>query len=417
MLQITPALEAARAEAREADLATLDMSRPERFVNSTHWPFFDRMRAEDPVHYCPDSEFGPYWSITRWADIMKVETNHRVFSSQPTIFIGNPPDDFQPQSFITSDEPRHSKWRKPVMPGVGPHRLEDIEALIRSHAIEILDGLPRNEDFNWVEHVSIELTTRMLATLFDFPFEERHLLPYWSDVITATPLAGAAKMEEEERRDIMRDFVGRFSQMFMERQAAEPRFDFISLMAHHDDTRDLVKDPFTMMGNLSLLIVGGNDTTRNSISGGLLALNQFPEQYDKLRADPSVIPNMVKEIVRYQTPLSYMRRTALEDCEVGGKMIRKGDKVVMWYISANRDEEKFDNAYDFDIERANAKSHMSFGFGIHRCMGNHVAEMQLRILWEEILNRFDKIEVVGEPKRSHSNFVMGIEDLPVRIAA
>ena len=188
-------------------------------------------------------------------------------------------------------------------------------------------------------------------------------------------------------------------------------------MAHHDDTRDLVKDPFTMMGNLSLLIVGGNDTTRNSISGGLLALNQFPEQYDKLRADPSVIPNMVKEIVRYQTPLSYMRRTALEDCEVGGKMIRKGDKVVMWYISANRDEEKFDNAYDFDIERANAKSHMSFGFGIHRCMGNHVAEMQLRILWEEILNRFDKIEVVGEPKRSHSNFVMGIEDLPVRIAA
>ena len=417
MLTRTPALEAARAQAAETPLEDYDLSRPELFQQNVHWPYFDRLRTEDPVHYCRDSEYGPYWSVTKWADIMTVETNHRVFSSEPTIFIGDPDEDFRPQSFITSDEPRHSKWRKPVMPGVGPHRLDDIESLIRRHAVEILDDLPRGEDFNWVEHVSIELTTRMLATLFDFPFEERHLLPYWSDVITATPLAGAAKMDEEERRGIMRTFVERFSQMFMQRQAEDPRFDFISLMAHHDDTRDLIKDPFTMMGNLSLLIVGGNDTTRNSISGGVLALNQFPEQYDRLRADPSVIPNMVKEIVRYQTPLSYMRRTALEDFELGGKTIKAGDKVIMWYVSGNRDEDKFDNAYDFDITRANARSHISFGFGIHRCMGNHVAEMQLRILWEEILKRFERIEVVGPEKRVSSNFVMGIEELPVRIAA
>ncbi len=417
MLQNTPALEAARVEALQTPLEDFDMSKPERFQSSTHWPFFDRMRAEDPVHYCRDSDYGPYWSVTKWSDIMTVETNHRVFSSQPTIFIGDPFTDFQPQSFITSDEPRHSKWRKPVMPGVGPHRLDEIEALIRSRVGVILDELPRNEEFNWVEKVSVELTTQMLATLFDFPFEDRHLLPYWSDIVTATPLAGAAKMDEEERRKILMEIVATFTEMWRERAAAEQKFDFISLMAHHDDTKDIVDDPFTMLGNLSLLIVGGNDTTRNSISGGVLALNQFPDQYDRLRADPSIIPNMVKEIVRYQTPLSYMRRTALDDFEVGGKAIKKGDKVVMWYISGNRDEEKFDNAYDFDIGRANAKSHISFGFGVHRCMGNHVAEMQLRILWEEILQRFDKIEVVGPEKRVSSNFVMGIEELPVRIAA
>jgi cytochrome P450 len=176
-------------------------------------------------------------------------------------------------------------------------------------------------------------------------------------------------------------------------------------------------DPMEFLGNLLLLIVGGNDTTRNSISGGVLALNQFPEEYDKLRRDSSLIPNMVSEIIRWQTPLAHMRRRAMVDTELGGQQIKAGDKVVMWYFSGNRDESVFEDANRLIIDRENARQHLSFGFGIHRCMGNRMAEMQLRILWEEIQKRFERIEVVGEPERSLSTFVKGYTRLDVKLHA
>ena len=414
MLDLT-ALELARKEAAETPLDKIDMSRPERFPAQTHWPFFDRLRKEAPVHYCADSEFGPYWSVTRWQDIMTVETTHQVFSNKLGIFIGDRFEDFTPRSFITTDEPLHSTWRKPVMPGVGGDRLRELEEIIRERVGVILDDLPRDEEFNWVEKVSIELTTQMLATLFDFPWDERHLLTYWSDIATATPQVGAATVSHEERIRILTECVEYFTRLWAERAKAEPRFDFLSLLAHHPDTKDMHKEPMDLLGNLMLLIVGGNDTTRNSISGGLLALSEHPDQLEAMRADPSLIPGAVSEIIRWQTPLAYMRRTAFQDFELGGQQIRENDKVVMWYVSANRDDAKFDDPYTFDITRKNARSHMSFGFGIHRCMGNHMAEMQLRILWEEILKRFDRIEITGPAERVTSNFVMGIARLPVVI--
>ena len=395
-------------------LDRIDPSHAELYTSGMQHAYFRRLRQEDPVHYCAESPFGPYWSITTFNDIMMVDSNHAVFSSKPTIVIGDMPPGEDPPMFIAMDPPRHDVQRKAVTPAVAPARLADLEAVIRRNACEILDGLPLNETFNWVERVSKELTTRMLAVLFDVPFEDRHLLPYWSDVTTTTETVGIA-VDMDERQRVLMECLDYFTRMWRAKADKPATFDFISLFAHNPQTRGMVDNPVELLGNLMLLIVGGNDTTRNSISGGVLALNQYPDEYAKLRADPSLIPNMTPEIIRWQTPLAHMRRNALSDFELHGKTIRKGDKVVMWYVSGNRDETVIERPDDFIIDRPRSRHHLSFGFGIHRCMGNRVAEMQLRILWEEIMKRFPRIDVVGEPERLTSNFVLGITKLPVRI--
>ncbi len=401
-------------DAWKADLSKLDISRPERFRDNNFWPFFERLRKEDPVHYCPDSLNGPYWSITKFNDIMAIDTDHQRFSSEPSIVLFDPEEDFQLPMFIAMDPPKHDVQRKTVSPIVAPNHLAHLEPLIRERAGKLLDEAPRNEVFNWVDKISIELTTQMLATLFDFPWEDRRKLTRWSDVATAAPGGGIVESDEQRRAELM-ECLGYFMNLWQERANAPPRTDLISMLAHGESTKNMPSMEY--LGNLILLIVGGNDTTRNSISGSVYALNKFPEQYAKLKANPALIPNLVSETIRWQTPLAFMRRTALEDVEFGGKLIKKHDKVVMWYVSGNRDDEVIANPNDFNIERENVRRHLSFGFGIHRCVGNRLGEMQLRIVWEEILKRFDHIEVVDEPKRVYSSFVKGYETLPVRIAS
>ena len=396
-------------------LEEIDVSDP-RLLEQDAWrPYFARLRAEDPVHYVADSAFGPFWSITRFDDIVAVDSDHQTFSSEPTIVIGDLADEIPFEMFIAMDPPKHDVQRRAVQPVVAPQNLADMEALIRSRVVDILEGLPVGETFDWVERVSINLTTQMLATLFDFPFEQRHKLTYWSDIAAGSPEIAGGDVSHEERVAGLQECLETFTRIWHERKGAEGAFDLISLLQRDPHTADMVDRPMEFLGNLALLIVGGNDTTRNSATGGVLALNQNPAEYDKLRADPGLIPSMVSEIIRWQTPLAHMRRTATRDVEFRGKQIRKGDKVVMWYISGNRDETAIERPDEFIIDRNNPRHHISFGFGIHRCMGNRLAEMQLRILWEEIMRRFHTVEVVAEPGRVKSNFVRGYTSLPVRL--
>ena len=273
--------------------------------------------------------------------------------------------------------------------------------------------LPRNETFNWVERVSIELTTMMLATLFDFPFEDRKLLTYWSDVATADIKGGGPIDSDEKREAELAKCLEYFTRLFNERANQPQKTDLLSMLAHGEATRNL--SPKEFLGNLVLLIVGGNDTTRNSMSASVLFMDRYPEEFAKLKANHALIDSMVPEVIRFHTPLSHMRRTALADAEIGGKQIKKGEKVVMWYVSGNRDEDAIENPDAFIIDRTRPRQHLSFGFGIHRCVGNRLGEMQLKILWEEILKRFDRIEVMEPEKRVFSSFVHGITDLQVRI--
>jgi cytochrome P450 len=409
---------AAREHAYSIPLDKIQVADPHLFATDTMWPYFERLRKEDPVHYCAEHEFGPYWSVTKFNDIMAVDTNHAAFSSEPSITIADPKNDFTLPMFIAMDPPKHDAQRKTVSPIVAGPNLAALEPVIRERAGKILDDLPVGEDVDWVDKVSIELTTMTLATLFDFPWEDRRKLTRWSDVATAGKNSGLFKSEEtaeEERRAELYECVDYFMRLWNERVNAPPKGDLISMLAHGESTRNM--DRMEYLGNLILLIVGGNDTTRNTITGSVLALNENPDEYRKLTANHELIPNMVSETIRWQTPLAHMRRNAMRDVELNGKTIRKGEKVVMWYVSGNRDEEVIPNPNAYLIERPRARQHLSFGFGIHRCVGNRLAELQLKIIWEEILKRFSNIEVTGEPRRVMSSFVKGYETLPVRIHA
>lgn len=405
--------------AEDIPLESLDPSHPSLFAEDTLWDHFSRLRKEDPVHYHEESIGGPYWSVTKYEDIMQVDKSHDIFSSKQRlggITLGGQPreedDAFALPMFIQEDPPKHDDQRKVVAPLFVPKQLAELEPLIRERAGNILDGLPINEEFNWVKHVSVELTGQMLATLFDIPQEDRLKLIHWSD--TVQQLGDPELFETpEEGFQVLFECLAYFTEYYEARKKEEPKFDLISMMAHNPSTNNM--SPQELLGNIILLIVGGNDTTRNSISGGVLALNKNPDQYEKLLQNPGLIPKMVPEIIRWQTPLAHMARTATQDTELRGKQIKKGDRVVMWYISGNRDEDYIENADQFIIDRPNPRAHTAFGYGIHRCVGNRLAEMQLRVMWEEINKRFGKVEVTGEPELVMSNFVHGIKDLPVTL--
>jgi cytochrome P450 len=403
-------------EAWTMPLDKVDPADPLRFVAGTELPYLARLRRDAPVHYTAENAtFGPYWSILKYNDIMQIELNTKVFSSSWAlggITIKNRSNEPGFPMLIAMDPPEHERQRRVVQPILAPFNLAKLEVLIRERTCMVLDTVPVGDDFDWVPQVSINLTTMMLATLFDFPFEDRAKLTFWSDCATMPVEALGIVKSEEHRYQIFTELLAYFTKLWNERVNAPPRPDLVSMLAHGEATRNFNAQEY--LGNLILLIVGGNDTTRNSMSGGVLAMHNNPGEWAKLKANPGLMDSAVSEIIRYQTPLAHMRRTCTQDSEFKGHKIREGDKVVMWYLSANRDEEVIENPDVFIIDRKRPRQHISFGFGIHRCVGSRLAELQLKILWEEILRRFERIEVVGEPRRVFSSFVRGYASLPVR---
>ena len=405
------------AQAQQRKLTSIDVSDPRLYQDDAWRPLFSQLRRDDPVHFCESSPFGPYWSVTRYDDIFAVELDHANYSSSSEfggIQITDQPLGQEFANFIRMDPPGHTAHRRTVAPIVAPSHLANFEPLIRKRTSEVLDALPRNETFDWAERVSTDLTNMMLATLFDFPWEDRTKLTWWSDVAIANVESPDAVVHSQADRVSELTKMGEyFRKLWDARAAAPPAFDLISMLSHSEATRNLQAREF--IGTIALLIVGGNDTTRNSMTGGLMALVENPEQFELLRGRRELIPNLVSEIIRHHTPVLHMRRTARADVELAGRSIAKGDKVVMWYISGNRDESKIDRADEFIIDRAKPRQHLAFGAGIHRCVGDRLAEQQIRILWEEILQRDLRFEITGPPQRLYSNFIRGIRSLPVRI--
>ncbi len=407
----------AQAEVLQHALASIDVSDPSLYQQDSWRSLFARLRRDDPVHYCEASRFGPYWSVTRYDDIFAVELDHENYSSSSElggIQVTDQPQGRELANFIRMDPPGHTAQRRTVAPIVAPSNLANFEPLIRKRTAGVLDALPRGETFDWVTRVSVELTNMMLATLFDFPWQDRAKLTWWSDVAIANVDSPDAVVHSQDERFAELTRMGEyFRKLWDARADAAPAFDLISMLAHSEATSHL--QPREFIGTIALLIVGGNDTTRNSMTGGLMALVENPAQFELLRFRRELIPSLVSETIRYYSPVIHMRRTARNDVELAGRSIAKGDKVVMWYISGNRDEEKIEHADQFIVDRAKPRQHLAFGAGIHRCVGDRLAEQQLRILWEEILQRGLRFEIMGPPQRLYSNFIRGIRSLPVRI--
>ena len=434
----TPAQLEARARIYAMPLEKLDPADIKYFPNEEMFWKFERLRAEDPVHFTSteDSEHGDYWSVTKWDDIIKIDTDSVTFSNEAgvTIAANRPgreligyapendtrtPEQIQAdneggiKTLLSMDPPEHGLHRGAVSESVGPANLADLEPLIRERIAGILDALPIGEEFDWVDKVSIELTAMTLATLFNYPQERRRELTFWSDIMTVTPGPGQIVETQAEVDAARQQFFGAIAKLYQERGAAEPAMDFMSLMAHSPQAKGFTLPE--ILGDSIILLVGGNDTTRNTLTGSVYAMDRFKEQNEKLRANPALIPNMVSETIRWQTPLTHMMRKANEDVEIGGKQIKKGDMIAMWYVSGNRDDTKLDRPNEFIIDRKNPRQHLSFGFGIHRCLGNRLGELQLRLAWEEILKRFPEVKVVGEPVRAYNNFAKGYDSMTVII--
>ncbi len=398
---------------------------------------FTRMRQEDPISWCPEPWGGPgFWSVTKYDDIQFVSKNPSSFSSDQKlggitlpsnemirsrrrqegkeVLEETPPElsAFEGgSSMISMDPPEHLHHRRVVAPGFTPQKLDALIPRIRQKAREILSRIDGETDVEFISAVAAELPIQMLAELFDIDQQERHKLFEWSNIIIGGDDPDIVVSGEQVRDAFME--LAAFAMKTYELRKEKPGDDLISMLVH----AEIKGEPMSLGDYLSamiLLVVAGNETTRNSISGGLLALSQFPDEKQKLLDDPSLIPNAVDEIIRWVHPVIYMRRTATEDTKIGQQQIKAGDKLALWYMSGNRDEDKWQDAFTFNVSRDGPR-HLSFGYGQHLCIGWRLAEMQLEVLLEEMLSRYPGIRVTGDVNRMRTNFLNSIKTMQVSL--
>jgi cytochrome P450 len=396
-----------------------DVSDPKLFGTDKAHDIFREMRATKPLNQITGSPHGSYWNVTTVKNIQHIEALPKIFASgfeKGGMVIQDPtPESLKEgrgKTFIAMDAPEHSKRRRAVAPAFTPAEMVRLSDLVRRRTIETLENLPRGEQFNWVEKVSIELTTGMLAIIFDFPWEHRHALTYWSDWLSDLRL-GATKELEELRTQITIEMGTCMFKLWEKRLGEPPAPDLLSRMIHSEEMPEM--DPLEFSANMSLLIVGAVDTTRNTMSGIAEGFHRFPEERAKLEANPSLIPNAVQECIRFVSPVAHMRRTAQEDYELDGQTIKKGDKVILWYKSANRDETVFDEPDVIKVDRENARRHVAFGYGVHRCVGARLAELQLRTLIEEMIKLDIRPRVTGKVERLENVFINGFSKIEVTL--
>ena len=400
----------------------VDLGNPDLYVSAVPHEVFTWLRREDPVHWNPVTNGRGFWSITRYDDIVAISKNPEVFSSARehgghriydenivgTAGMGAEETD---APFISMDPPEHNRYRRMISPGFGPSRLKALEGQIHDRVCNILDRLGARKECEFVTEVAAELPIQVLAELLGIPQADRLKLFDWSNSMIAEDDPELRKGCEETAADVgaMIEYSGRL----WEERVANPGSDLISMLIHPDaDGEVMSKERY--LGTFILLLAAGNETTRNSISGGLITLAQFPEQRQRLADNPALYGTAAAEIVRYVSPIMHMRRTAIADSVVRGKTIRRGDKVIMWYVSANRDEQIFTDPFSFDLTRAEA-TQLGFGVGQHFCLGARLAELQLRIFFTEFLRRYPNAEPSGPIRRMRSNFVAGIKEMPVRL--
>ena len=409
-----------RPKAQAIDLGGKpDLKSPDLYLHEEHHDVFRRLRAEEPVYWNPEADSTGFWAITRYDDIEAISKNPKLFSSAKEngghrIFNENDIDGNDTDaSMISMDPPEHASYRRMVTPGFVPKRITGMEDRIRARVTRLLDNLPKTGEAEFVSSVAAVLPIEVLAELFGVPESDGPKLFEWSNA-TVGEDDPELRVSDEYMKKCVLEMAGYAAGLWQQR-LENPGADLISMLAHSRVNGEAMTFP-TYIGTFILLVVGGNETTRNSISGGLLALSENPEERRKLLDDPSLIPSAVQEIVRWVSPVLHMRRTATEDTEIRGQKIRKGDKVVMWYASGNRDEDKWDDPFRFDVTRyakPNVATQLGFGAGQHFCLGSRLAELQLKVLFEELLRRFPDIHVSGPVRRMRSNFIYGLKEMPV----
>jgi cytochrome P450 len=394
-------------------IAEINPSNPDIFFYSTYHRLFERLRSECPVHFCADSDFGAYWSITKYADIVEIESKPELFSSSQGFTIANIPSDTIARSFISMDPPQHRMVRQAVTPMASLSSLNYLTSIISNLICTTLDKIPLNHPFDLVSNISIEITIKVIAIMMGVPTEMHNDLLRWSNIASTVPTPGDDISDLEDYYAQLKECSEFFYDQYQSHSARPVNTSFLSMLAHSAHTKNMSFEELFL--NILLLLLAGNDTTRHSITGGALFLDVNPHQRGLFYSDTRLTQSCISEMIRYQTPVAHMRRTATEDIEFRGKKIKKGDKIILWYASGNLDADEIQQPDHFIVNRKKYDHHLAFGTGVHRCIGKNIAILQMRLLWEELIKRGLIINVLAPPVRIRSNIVNGYSSLLVEL--